>query len=227
MGVVSLGDLSSARFSFLFNLAPFITAIISYLFFAERLRAKKIIGLIIGFLGFLPLLLVGNVAHVNSASFLSVPGLQAIVSTIAYAYGWIVIRELVKRKNYAVPLVIGIALMCGGLGILLTSLMLEGWSSSPVFYLFPSLAYLTAIIFVGEIISTNLYASLLRRYTATFLSFAGFLYPLFGALFGWFFLHERITWNFLASSCIVLVGLYIFYLEELQNTGNNRYSHIQ
>ena len=214
MSIVSLDDLSSARVSFLFNLMPFITALIMYWFFSESLSRKKIIGLCLGLTGFLPLLLVGQTPFATSASFLSIPGLQAFVSTVAYAYGWIIIRQLVKYKDYRPFFVTGVAMATGGIATLLTSLVVEGWSTPPVFSLLPFCLYLIAIIIISEIISANLYASLLRQYTATLLAFAGFMYPVFSALLGWMVLRESITWNFIASSCIVLVGLYIFYIEE-------------
>ena len=60
-----------------------------------------------------------------------------------------------------------------------------------------------------------LYGYLLKSYTTTFLSFAGFLSPLFGALYGWVFLSEKISWHFYLSCAIVFAGLYLFYQDEL------------
>jgi drug/metabolite transporter (DMT)-like permease len=65
-----------------------------------------------------------------------------------------------------------------------------------------------------------MYASLLKKYTATFMSFAGFIAPLFTALYGWAFLGEIITWHFYASSAIVFVGLFLFYKDELNKDEN-------
>jgi drug/metabolite transporter (DMT)-like permease len=57
---------------------------------------------------------------------------------------------------------------------------------------------------------------LLRRFTATFVSFAGFTTPLFTAILGWFFLGETVTMSFYLSTIVVFSGLYLFYQDELQ-----------
>jgi len=74
--------------------------------------------------------------------------------------------------------------------------------------------YLVSVVFLAEVICYNLYAFLLKRYSATFLAFAGCLYPIFGALLGWFFFHEKITYNFFISVTIVSAALYLYYIAE-------------
>ncbi len=215
LSIITLGDLSSARFAFMFNLSPFITAIISYFFFHVVLNRKEIASLVIGFIGFLPLMFVGERANIDSASFFSIPGLQLFISTIAYAYGWIVIAELVNKRRYSPLLVTGMAFLSGGIATLFTSFLFENWLEvAPVSDIFKFTTYLLVIIFISEVVASNMYAALLRRYSATFLSFAGFLYPLFTALLGWLFLSEGITWNFFVSAVIVGLALYIFNLSE-------------
>ena len=44
--------------------------------------------------------------------------------------------------------------------------------------------YSFALVIIANIIGYNLYGYLLSRYSATFLSFAGFMTPLFAALLG-------------------------------------------
>jgi drug/metabolite transporter (DMT)-like permease len=215
LSVITLDDLSSARFAFMFNLSPFITALICFFYLHESLNRREIASLVIGFIGFMPLMFVGKQDGIESVGFLSMPGLQLFLSTIAYAYGWIVVSQLVKERKYSPLLVTGIAFFCGGMATLLTSFIFEDWLTvAPVSNLFKFTTYLIAIIFISEIIASNMYAALLKRYSATFLSFAGFLYPLFSALLGWFFLEEKITYNFFVSAIIVGLALYIFQLSE-------------
>lgn len=215
LSVITLDDLSSARFAFMFNLSPFITAIICYFYLHQTLTRREIISLIIGFIGFMPLLLVGHRDGIASDGLLSLAGLQLLISTIAYAYGWIVVSQLVRERNYSPFLVTGIAFFCGGMATLLTSLVFEDWFRvAPVSDMFKFTTYLFAIIFISEVIASNMYAALLKRYSATFLSFAGFLYPLFSALLGWVFFQERITINFFISAVIVGLALYMFHLSE-------------
>ncbi len=212
---ISLVELSSARFAFMYNLAPFITAIICFFYLHEKLNRKAIASLIIGFVGFLPLVFAGEQGDIDSASLFSIPGLQLFISIIAYAYGWVIVSQLVRKRNYSPLLVTGISFFCGGIAILLTSLVFENWLTvAPVSDIFRFTTYLIAIIFIGEVIAVNMYAALLKRYSATFLSFAEFLYPLFSAFLGWLFLHEKITYNFFISAIIVMFALYLFNQSE-------------
>lgn len=213
--VITLDDLSSARFAFMFNLTPFITAILSYFYLKERLTRKEFASLIIGFIGFMPLVFVGQKDGINSASFFSIPGLQLFIATAAYAYGWIVIKELVSKRSYSPLLITGVAFFSGGIAILLTSFVFENWfTMAPVTNIMKFTTYLIGIVFISEIIASNIYALLLKRYSATFLAFAGVLYPLFSALLAWLFLKESISINFFVSAIIVSLALYIFYLSE-------------
>lgn len=223
LAVITLDDLSSARFAFMFNLSPFMTAIISYLYLHERLNKKEIASLLVGFVGFLPLLFVGQRNGIDSASFFSIPGLQLFGSVVAYAYGWILVRELVKDRGYSPMLVTGLAFFSGGMATFFTSLVFEAWHiQPPVTDIFRFCTYIIAIIFIGEVVATNMYAALLKKYSATFLSFAGFLYPIFSALLGWFFYQEKITLNFFISATIVGLALYIYHLSERDKAKRQR-----
>ncbi len=217
LAVVTLGELSSARFAFMFNLTPFITAIISFFYLHEKLNKKEIASLFIGFIGFMPLVFVGQKAGIDSASFFSITGLLLFISTIAYAYGWIIISELVNKRGYSPFLVTGIAFLSGGLATLCTSFIFENWFKiAPVSDVLTFTTYLIGIVFISEIVASNIYAMLLKRYSVTFLAFAGCLYPLFSALLAWIFLGESITVNFFVSAVIVTLALYIYHLSEME-----------
>jgi drug/metabolite transporter (DMT)-like permease len=209
---LTLEDLSSARFAFMFNLMPFITAIISYFYLGETLNKKQLGCLCLGFIGFMPLLLVGEKAGVQSASLFSWPGLQLFISTVAYAYGWIIVSRLVNKGKYSPFLVTGFSFFIGGIATLFTSYFWEQWYfTPPVTNVIKFTSYLIGIVFISEIIASNIYATLLKRYSATFLAFAGIMYPLFSAFFAWIFLKESITVNFFISVAIVSVALYLFH----------------
>ncbi|HXW85711.1 MAG TPA: EamA family transporter, partial [Candidatus Bathyarchaeia archaeon] len=75
--------------------------------------------------------------------------------------------------------------------------------------------YTLWLLIASNIIGYNMYSWLLSYYSVTFLSFAGFITPLFAALFGWFFLGEIIPWQFWVTMGGVFVSLYVFYLDEL------------
>lgn len=211
----ALHYLSSAQVCLLYNLSPFVAGFFSYYFFKETLSIKKIIGICFGFLGFLPMLLTKASSH-DSVGFISWAGFALLIAVIGNTYGYIILRILIRDRNYSSVTVVSVALLCGGLLVLLTSSFFEG---SPYFAIDEGLPFFRTLIistFTAHIIAYNLYSFLLKRYSVTFLSFASILYPLFGALFGWIFFHETITWNFLLTLIIVTIGLFIFYREEFK-----------
>ena len=222
LAVTTLDDLSSARFAFMFNLSPFITAIIAYFYLSQKLTKMEVASLCLGFIGFLPLVFVGTNSNISSASLLSIPGLQLFIATVTYAYGWILVSKLVNSRGYSPFMVTGIAFFSGGIAVLCTSFLFENWFAlAPVTDIARFSSYLLIIILISEIIVSNVYAALLRRYSVTLLSFAGSLYPLFSALLGWFIFRERITYNFFISAAIVTLALFMFYLAE-QNKQKGR-----
>ena len=72
------------------------------------------------------------------------------------------------------------------------------------------------IVLGSSVLGYLLYTMMLKKYTATFLSFAGFIQPLCAAILGWFFLGEYVTYTFFLSAILVFSGLYLFYQEELK-----------
>jgi len=217
LDLVALQYMSSFKAAFIYNLSPFITALFSYIYFYETMTPKKWVGLLIGFSGFLPTLLAQAPGEQNGhLFFLSWPELMMIGSVVAAVVGWISMRSLVK-DGYQPIAVNGIGMLGGGLLALATSALFEnGWHPVPVTDWWSFLKITAAVILVANIIYYNLYGYLLKTYTATFMAFVGFLSPLFAALFGWYFLDETISPTFFFSLFVVVIGLTIFYQEELR-----------
>ncbi|MEX0848885.1 MAG: DMT family transporter [Candidatus Dependentiae bacterium] len=216
----ALNYMPAAKTNFIYNLSPFLSALFSYIVFSEKLSMKKWLGLAVGLVGLLPVLLsTSNLEQqVGEMSFLSWPELAVILSVATHTYSWIIMRKLVKEKSYSPMMINGLSMTCGGILALITSLFVDGFApiaSGSIGYFF---GILGMIILLSNIICYNLYGWLLKRYTATFLSFSGFLSPIFTALYGWILLGEVVTWHFYASCIIVFIGLYLFYQEELQES---------
>ena len=211
----ALEHLPAFKTSFLYNLSPFLTSLYSYFFFQEKMTRKQWVGLGIGLLGLIPILLTSSKGEATMGEFvfISWPELAVIVSVAAHSYSWIVMRKLVRYKSYSPMMVNGISMTAGGLLALATSPFFEGFA--PVTSFWPFAGALAFVILVSNIICHNLYGHLLKSYTATFLSFAGFLSPLFAAFYEWALYAQKISWHFYASSFIVLIGLFLFYQDEL------------
>ena len=210
--------LTSFKTCFIYSLSPFLSALLSYFIFSEKMTAKKWIGLIIGFIGLTPIFLNGTsseelAGHIGIFSWAE---LAVVLAALCSVYGWILLRQLVKDGGYSPFMVNGASMLIGGGLALIHSFCVETWDPIPVTSMIPYLECTLLLIVISNLICYNLYGSLLKKYSATFISFAGFVTPLFTAFLGWVYLGEAVTWPFYLSMIIVFSGLLIFYQEELQ-----------
>lgn len=218
----ALNSLPSFKACFFYNLGPFTSYIIGYALFQEKMMIQKWAGLCVGLAGLLPMLWSSTSSKPSLISFIpvSLPEVAAIISVTVYSYGWFIVRRLIHEKHYSAITVNGVSMVIGGLLSLSSVPFVEGAVQIKHFPSF--LQMLGATILIEYIICNHLYALLLKKYSETFLSFSTFLIPFFGALYGWLFLHERITWHFLLSSTIIAYAIWLFYhAEKAEKTSNS------
>lgn len=216
---VGLQSVSGAKTALLFNLSPFITALLSYFFFKERMSGKQWLGLAIGFFGFIPVLSSQECAQSLLASLcvLSVGEVSIIVAVTASCIGWICMSKLTRDFDYSYLFVNSFGMFFGGVLALATSYGFEAWPS--FVYLGTNVIFwrsLLLLILIGNVICFNLYGKLLHTYSATALSFFGCMIPFFASIMGWLWLGEAVNMWFFVSLVIVSFGLYLFYQEELK-----------
>jgi drug/metabolite transporter (DMT)-like permease len=212
--------LTSFKTCFIYSLSPFASALFSVFVFSEKISVRKWIGLLIGFAGIIPVLLSQTTAEERGGQLFlfSWAELAVMGAAICSVYGWILLKQLVQDNGYSPLMANGVSMLLGGTCALLHSFLTESWHPVPVSEYIPFLACACVLIVISNLVSYNLYGWLLKRFSPTFMSFAGLSTPLFSAFFGWFFLGEIITWPFYVSLCIVSLGLILFYQEELKAT---------
>jgi drug/metabolite transporter (DMT)-like permease len=203
---------------FIYSLSPFVSAFLSFIIFSEKLSPKKWLGLLIGIIGIMPVLLTQTTQEELAGHFLvfSWAELSVTCAAVCSVYGWILLKQLVHENGYSPLMVNGCSMMLGGLLSLTHSAFTESWDPIPVSDLVPFLGSALLLILISNLICYNLYGTLLKKFSATFMSFAGLSTPLFSALFGWLFLHEVISWPFYLSFVILGCGLCTFYQDELK-----------
>lgn len=211
----------SAKACLIYSLSPFIAALVAYIVLKETLSKKKWIGLLVGFTGLIPIFMTQSTSEVTSseAGFFSVANIAVLVAvfgTICSVYGWTLLKKVVSEYNYTPLMANGISMTIGGAMALMHSYVAgEAWNPIPVTDFGPFLQNSLLMCLISNIVCYNLYGHLLKRYTATFMSFAGLITPFFASFFGWYFLGETITWHYFASIIVFSIGLTIFYQEEL------------
>lgn len=215
-----LRHLSAAKTCFIYSLSPFFAALFSYIHFKEKVNVKKIVGILIGFLGFIPALKLqtGSEKMFHAFGFFSWPELAIMGAALFSVYGWILLRLLVKKREVSPFYANGYSMLMGGALALFHSFFVESYTPIPVaegkgFFF---LKIVVLMVLISNVLCYNLYGFLLKRFTATFLSFLGLLSPLFTSLSSWVLLGESPSWIILASTGVVALGLFLVYQAELK-----------
>jgi len=212
--------LSAAKTCFLYSLSPFFAAFFSYLHFKEKMNRNKWLGLSIGFIGFFPVLLTqtGSEELFQAFGFFSWPTLAIMGAALCSVYGWILLRLVVKDQAIAPPVANGVCMLIGGCFAFTHSFFVDSWNPLPIAVGkgLPFLQGALLMTLISNIICYNLYGMLLKRYTATFLSFMGLLSPIFASMTAWLFLGETPSWTIFLSTAIVSLGLWVVYRAELK-----------
>lgn len=213
--------LTSSKTCLLYSSSPFLSALFCYSLFAEKLTLKKWAGLAIGFIGLFPVLFdqSGQETEIVTLFSLSWAEFSVLAAVIASVYGWILLRQLIESNRITTFAANGFSMLLGGVIALVHSSLTEEWDPLPVKDWTIFLECTLLLIVISNITCYNLYGYLLKKYTPTFLSFAGFTTPIFAALFGWLFLNETIEMSFYLSSGAILIGLILFNQDELQQMG--------
>ena len=212
----------AAKASFIYSFSPFAAALLSYFFFQERMTVKKLIGMGIGFIGFILMIIHHAPGEVDgfSIGFFSAAEGALIIAAVASPAGWIILRRKIRQNLCTTLEAVSISMILGGLLAFVHSLLTETWNPVPIVdyshNIVPFIGYILLAVITSNLLGYTLYTKLLKKYTATFLSFAGFVEPLCAAFYAWIFLGETVTGYFFLSGAFVFIGLYIFYMEELR-----------
>lgn len=216
-------EMSCVRMAFFFNLGPFIAAFLSYLFLSEQLSPRKWLGMSIGCIaGMWPVLYSCTNQQMPNELHIGLPDAVLLFAMVINFYGLIIKRKLLTQDNLSISAVNGTGAVASGALGLATSYHTEGFF--PVSNVGYFAGWVAILFMLSNVICRNLYALLLKRFSVTFLSLADFLMNICIALYGWLLFNETITVDYVVSSAIVCLGLYVFYLDELQ-TVSTKHGH--
>jgi drug/metabolite transporter (DMT)-like permease len=213
--------MESSKACLLFSLTPFIAALVAFFVLRETLTSKKWLGMLVGFVGLFPILFTQTQSEFSSGNFLifSYAELIVLIGVISSVFGWIMLKKVLKDFDYSPIFANGISMTAGGsLALLHSFLAGENWAPIPVNNFSKFLMYSIIMGLISNVFCYNLYGTLLKRFTATFMAFAGLVTPLFASLFGFLFLQEKITWHFFASMALFSIGLVIFHQQEIKQS---------
>ena len=180
---------------------PLATLLLAHVFTNdEKLNRWKFAGVMCGLFGVVVLFGIETLSDLGGPDALA--QLAILAAAICYAINALVTRTLVKVPKLSMLA----ALMLTGSCIMLPlGLLLE--SPLNVSPSWQALASLTALAVGPTAIATLLILVIIQRQGASFLSQINFLVPLFGVMFGWVLLGERLSTQDLVALLIVLIGV--------------------
>jgi len=179
---------------------PLATLLLTHLFTEdERLTARKLGGIVVGFLGVV--LLVGpNVLEglgLDAASQIAIAG-----GALCYAVASTIATHMPKMHPAArgAP----VLALAAAQAIPLSLLFEAPWSLSP------SPASLLAALYLGlfpTALATFIYFHLIGERGATFIALNNYMIPALGVFWGWLFLGEVVSARALAALALILLGI--------------------
>jgi drug/metabolite transporter (DMT)-like permease len=184
------------------------------------MNGRKWVGMLIGFIGIIPVLAIqkGSGELLTGFFNLTLPELAMMGASICTVYGWVLLRLVVKDSTISPFMANGLSMFVGGLMALGHSYLFESWTPFPVAAtsVKPFVTGLLIMTFISNIVCYNIYGMMLRKYTATFLSFMGVLSPIFASFISRLFLGEPLSPVIFLSTAIVSLGLWLIYSAELR-----------
>ena len=224
----SLQHVTAVKYALLNSFAPFITAVLCWVILSEKITKIKILGLLIGSCGIIPILMVKSAQEINFMSqlySLSLPEIGLLLGIASMCYGWVEMKKLLTLR----PEISEIGLraydvLLSGIAALVVAILFESkWLYTESISLF--IGTQLAVVLFTTIFGNNLYAWHVRRLSPVLLSLASLSRPFFVALFIWLWYGEPVGLELYCSTGLILIGSIIFYKEEisgkLQTLKNN------
>ena len=221
---LSLKYLSTAKTCFFYSMSPcvcvLISCLLSFIFLKEKMTIIKWLGVGVAIVGFLPVLMIqnGQEAPFKIDALFSWPSIAAVAGSFCGVYGWILMRLLLKAQHMCLVKINGYSMLFGGLLALITSFFIEQgplqqWANLECK---PYFGWMILIILVSNILCSNLYGYLLKRFSETLISFFDLLSPLFASINAYLFHSEPFHPIILLSTAVVSFGLLIVYRIEVK-----------
>jgi drug/metabolite transporter (DMT)-like permease len=178
---------------------PLLTFAFALLHRQERFRWDGLIGGVFAVAGMAVIFREGLGAGVPLGSLLSL-----FAAAVCFAETGIVVKAFPRVHPVSMN---AIGLGVGGVMLLVLALLYGDSLAVPeLAKTWVAQAYLVVL---GSVVAFSLYVYVLRRWTASAVSYEGVLIPIVAILLASWVQDEEITWTFAAGSVLVLIGVYV------------------
>ena len=196
---------SASISSIIMNSNPLIIAVLSYLFLKEKLKSINIAGIIIGYIGIIPILSRGeNIFKLFTSKHLF-GDILCVIAAILWSLYIINGKRLLERYN---PIIVTLAAMTIGTVILIPPLIIFYWKD--IYNI--SMKTFWAMIYLGIFptgVGFTLWFNALEKLPASKLSIIGYLVPILSLILSVILLGEKINVFILIGFILVVLGLYL------------------
>ena len=172
------------------------TALVAFLFYGERISARRVAGLIAGFIG-VAVLASGRTAGAS----IGAAALAGTAASLSYGFGINLMRRYLT--GYPAAAVACANLACGAL--VLAPLAIYTWPERAIPPASWGSALLLGVLCTG--IAFVLYYRLISRVGAARASTVTYLIPLFGVIWAWLLLGESVTLTMVLAGTLILGGV--------------------
>lgn len=208
----ALQYMSSLKANIVCSLVPFVSALLAYIILRDRLTMQKVVGMVVGAFGLIMILAVsdrGKILAGGEFMTISLPEIMMLVSIFSTEYGYFLLKRLYD-KGYPLILINGLAMFIGGSLSLMSAFLF--FEQQIIYYtsFWSVVGYAVLLFLIANVIDIALYGTLIKKYSITFLTFASFLSPIFGVIYGTIFMGESILPMHGCAFSLIFFGLYLF-----------------
>ncbi len=197
---VGLRYVPEGLFTVIVYLQPVLVGILAWLWLGEPLSARKIIGLLLGFVGVGVISITGLSGHVSPLGIV-----MAIGTAISWAIGTVYVKKVGTRVDafwlVAFQCIIGGLAMCG-----------IGLDTEPLSGIVWNDQYLVGLVYgviVGIPISWAVFYTLIRCGETSKVASFTFLVPLLAVVLGVLFLHESVNMSLFIGLVLIVSSIYL------------------
>ncbi len=192
--------ISSGLTAILNSTTPLFTAALATVYIvSERLTSLRLGGIVLGFAG------VGVIVGIEGGSL--VGQVAVVLAALSYAVGFVYARSRLTGRSGS-PLELSAGQLLVATILIVPVAGIDSIAHPLEVGLEPS-ASVFALGFFGTGLAYVLYYRLITDVGATTASLVTYLITIFGAVFGWVALDERLGWNALVGAAMVIAGIAI------------------
>ncbi len=197
--------------SILFAIMPFSIILFTHLLIKDNvITPNQIIGVIIGFIGVV-IIFSDNLRIEISLYFFGM--LAALSSALIQAFVAVIIK---KHGKHLHPLSMNfIPLLMGGIIMIPAGLIFEDKSSWN--FNITAISSIVYLALFGTVVTFTIYYWLIKKMNIVILSLNAFITPVVAVILGWIILDEKLSFQVMAGSLLVFIGILFANLRQLLN----------